>query len=72
MDPFTGDRIVEIGCVECINHIPTGNHYHVYINPERDVPAEVVAVHGLTEQFLKDKPTFAEIYSDFLDFIGGG
>lgn len=70
MDPFAGDRIVEIGCVECINHIPTGNHYHVYINPERDVPAEVVAVHGLTEQFLKDKPTFAEIYSDFLDFIG--
>lgn len=70
MDPFTGDRIVEIGCVECINHIPTGNHYHVYINPERDVPAEVVAVHGLTEEFLKDKPVFAEIYADFLDFIG--
>lgn len=70
MDPFTGDRIVEIGCVECINHIATGNYYHVYINPERDVPAEVVAVHGLTEKFLKDKPTFAEIYTDFLDFIG--
>lgn len=70
MDPFTGDRIVEIGCVELFNHIPTGNHYHVYINPERDVPAEVVAVHGLTEAFLKDKPVFAEIYSDFLDFIG--
>ena len=70
MDPFTGDRIVEIGCVELENHIPTGNHYHVYINPERDVPAEVVAVHGLTEKFLKDKPVFAELYSDFLDFIG--
>jgi DNA polymerase-3 subunit epsilon len=70
MDPFAGDRIVEIGCVELLNHIPTGNHYHVYINPERDVPAEVVAVHGLTEEFLKDKPTFAEIYTDFLDFIG--
>jgi len=70
MDPFEGDRIVEIGCVELINHIPTGNHYHVYINPERDVPAEVVAVHGLTEQFLKDKPTFAEVYTDFLEFIG--
>ena len=70
MDPFKGDRIVEIGCVELLNHIPTGNHYHVYINPERDVPAEVVAVHGLTEQFLKDKPVFAEIYADFLDFIG--
>ena len=70
MDPFEGDRIVEIGCVECINHIPTGNHYHVYINPERDVPAEVVAIHGLTEEFLKDKPTFSEIHGDFLEFIG--
>ena len=70
MDPFAGDRIVEIGCVELVNHIATGNHYHVYINPERDVPAEVVAVHGLTEEFLRDKPTFAEIYADFLDFIG--
>jgi len=70
MDPFEGDRIVEIGCVELENHIPTGNHYHVYINPERDVPAEVVAVHGLTEKFLKDKPTYAEIHGDFLDFIG--
>ena len=70
MDPFTGDRIVEIGCVELMNHIPTGRHYHVYINPERDVPAEVVAVHGLTEQFLKGYPTFAEHYADFLDFIG--
>ncbi len=70
MDPYEGDRIVEIGCVELMNHIPTGNHYHVYINPERDVPAEVVAVHGLTEAFLKDKPTYAEIHGDFLDFIG--
>lgn len=70
MDPFEGDRIVEIGCVECINHIPTGNHYHVYINPERDMPAEAAAVHGLTEAFLKDKPVFSEIYADFLDFIG--
>jgi len=70
MDPFEGDRIVEIGCVELENHLPTGNHYHVYINPERDVPAEVVAVHGLTEEFLKDKPVFAEVYPDFLEFIG--
>jgi DNA polymerase-3 subunit epsilon len=70
MDPFEGDRIVEIGCVELINHIPTGNHCHIYINPERDVPAEVVAVHGLTEEFLKNHKTFAEIYTDFLDFIG--
>jgi len=70
MDPYSGDRIVEIGCIELINHIPSGNHYHVYINPERDVPAEVVAVHGLTEAFLSDKPTYAEIHGDFLEFIG--
>lgn len=70
MDPYEGHRIVEIGCVELENHLPTGNHYHVYINPERDVPAEVVAVHGLTEEFLKDKQTFGEVYADFLDFIG--
>jgi DNA polymerase-3 subunit epsilon len=70
MDPFTGDRIVEIGCVECINHLVTGETYHVYINPERDVPAEAAAVHGLTEEILKDKPIFAEVYTDFLDFIG--
>ena len=70
MDPFTGDRIVEIGCVECINHLVTGNTYHVYINPERDMPAEAAAVHGLTEEFLKDKPVFSEVYADFLEFIG--
>ena len=70
MDPFSGDRIVDIGCVELENHIPTGNHYLIYINPERDVPAEVVAVHGLTEEFLRDKKTFAEIYDEFLAFIG--
>lgn len=70
MDPFTGDRIVEIGGVELINHLPTGNHYHVYINPERDVPAEVVAVHGLTTEFLRDKKVFAQVYTEFLDFIG--
>jgi len=70
MDPFEGHRIVEIGCVELENHIPTGNHYHVYINPERDVPVEVVAVHGLTQEFLRDKKTFGEVYDEFLDFIG--
>lgn len=69
MDPYEGHRIVEIGCVELENHLPTGNHYHIYINPERDVPAEVVAVHGLTEEFLKDKKTFAEVYHEFLEFI---
>jgi DNA polymerase-3 subunit epsilon len=72
MDPATGDKLVEIGCVELINHIPTGKTYHVYINPERDVPAGAVAVHGLTAAFLKDKPTFGEIVGDFIDFIADG
>lgn len=69
MDPAQGDRLVEIGCVEVLNFIPTGRHYHVYINPERDVPAGAVAVHGLTADFLKDKPVFSQIYTDFLDFV---
>lgn len=68
--PLEGDKLVEIGCVELIDHMPSGRTYHQYINPERDVPAEAVAVHGLNEDFLKDKPTFAEIVTDFLDFIG--
>jgi DNA polymerase-3 subunit epsilon len=70
MDPAEGDKLVEIGCVELINHIPTGRTYHQYINPERDVPAEAVAVHGLTAEKLKNEPTFGEIVGDFLDFIG--
>lgn len=70
MDPDKGDKLVEIGCIELENHIPTGRTYHQYINPERDVPAEVVAVHGLTNEILKDEPTFGEIVGDFLDFIG--
>ncbi|MCB9990174.1 MAG: DNA polymerase III subunit epsilon [Rhodospirillales bacterium] len=70
MDPSEGDKLVEIGCVELMNQVPTGRTYHQYINPERDVPAEAVAVHGLTFDMLKDKPTFSEIYTDFLEFIG--
>lgn len=70
MDPATGDRIVEIGCVELLNHMPTGRHLHLYLNPERDVPAEVVAVHGLTYDFLKNHPTFAEVVDKFVEFIG--
>lgn len=70
LDPFSGDRLVEIGCVELINHMPTGRTYHQYINPLRSLSAEVVAVHGLTEQFLSDKPLFKEVAADFLDFIG--
>ena len=70
MDPSTGDKLVEIGCVELDNHVPTGKTYHQYINPERDVPAEAVAVHGLSYDKLKDKPVFAQIYTEFLEFIG--
>lgn len=70
MEPSEGDRLVEIGCIELENHMPTGRTYHQYINPERDVPAEAVAVHGLTQEKLKDEPTFGEIVGDFLDFIG--
>lgn len=70
MDPDQGDRLVEIGCVELINQIPTGRTYHQYINPERDVPADAVAVHGLTNAFLAGYPTFAEVVDAFLEFIG--
>ncbi len=69
MDPATGDRLVEIGCVELINHLPTGKNYHIYINPERDIPSEATAVHGITNEFVKDKPTFGEIVGEFTDFI---
>jgi DNA polymerase-3 subunit epsilon len=70
LDPATGDRIVEIGAVELVNHLPTGRTFHVYINPERDMPKEAEAVHGLSAAFLRDKPVFAEIAQEFLDFIG--
>ncbi len=70
LDPFSGDRIVEIGAVELINHVPTGKEYHQYINPMRSMSEEVIKVHGLTEEFLSDKPTFEEICDDFLAFIG--
>ncbi|MGH1397772.1 MAG: DNA polymerase III subunit epsilon [Alphaproteobacteria bacterium] len=70
MDPSTGDRIVEIGAVEMINHMPTGRGLQIYINPEREIPEDAIAVHGITNEFVKDKPTFAECYMDFIDFIG--
>lgn len=70
IDPLDGHRLVEIGCVELENHLPTGRTYHQYINPERNVPAEVVAVHGLTTERLAKEPTFGEIVADFLDFLG--
>lgn len=70
LDPLTGDRIVEIGAVELLNHMPTGRNFHVYINPERDMPREAFAVHGLSAEFLADKPVFAAIADDFVTFIG--
>ncbi len=69
-DPETGDRLVEIGAVELSGHIPTGRTYHQYINPEREVPQEAVEVHGLTFDFLRDKPVFKSVAEDFLGFIG--
>jgi DNA polymerase-3 subunit epsilon len=70
LDPVQGHRLVEIACVELVNHVPTGQSFHSYVNPERDVPEEVVAVHGLTAAFLADFPTFAEVADPFLEFIG--
>lgn len=69
-DPQSGDRIVEIGAVELIRHVPTGNTYHQYINPERAMPEDAFQVHGLGDDFLRDKPVFKTIAQDFLDFIG--
>jgi DNA polymerase-3 subunit epsilon len=66
----TDDRLVEIGAVELINYVPTGNNFHVYINPQREVSEGAAAVHGLTLDKLKDEPLFSEVYQDFLDFIG--
>ncbi|WP_375174050.1 DNA polymerase III subunit epsilon [Pseudooceanicola sp.] len=68
-DPEQGDRIVEIGAVELWNHVPTGETYHVYINPERAMPQEAFEVHGLGDDFLRDKPKFREIAQGFLDFV---
>ncbi|WP_454918686.1 DNA polymerase III subunit epsilon [Xanthobacter sediminis] len=64
-----GDRLVEIGCVEMVNRILTGTVYHVYINPERDMPIEAFNVHGLSAEFLADKPVFASVADEFLEFI---
>ena len=69
-EPTEGHRIVEIGAIELFNHVPTGRTYHQYINPERDMPTEAFEVHGLGNDFLRDKPVFAAIAQDFLDFIG--
>jgi len=70
LDPATGDRLIEIGCVEIVNRIPTGREFHRYLNPERDIHRDAVDVHGLTTEFLQDKPLFKDIADDFLNFIG--
>ena len=70
LDPATGDRIVEIGCVELVNHIPSGRTYHQYLNPEREMPDEAFRVHGLSKAFLAEYPGFAEVADAFLEFIG--
>ncbi len=69
-EPDQGDRIVEIGGVELLNHMPTGRTYHQYINPEKSMPQEAFAVHGLGDDFLRDKPVFKDIAQDFVDFVG--
>jgi len=70
LNPKSGHRVVEIGCVEMINHVSTGEVFHVYVNPQRDMPDEAFKVHGLSEEFLKDHPVFAKVADDFIDFIG--
>ena len=69
LDPYTGDRLVELGCVELVDSFPTGSTFHAYINPERDMPDEAFRIHGLSAEFLSDKPKFTAVAQDFLDFI---
>lgn len=70
LDPETGHRIVEVACLELLNHIPTGRHFQAYLNPERDMPREAEEVHGLTAAFLADKPNFGQVVAQLLEFIG--
>lgn len=70
LDPATGHRIVEIGCVEVVDKLRTGKSFQRYLNPQRDVPEEATRVHGITTEFLLDKPLFAEVVEEFLEFVG--
>jgi DNA polymerase-3 subunit epsilon len=70
LDPYQGHRLVEIGCIELVNRIPSGQVFHRYVNPERDMPQEAFAVHGLSLEFLKDKPRFSDICEELIAFIG--
>jgi len=69
LDPAAGHRVVELGCVELVNHLPTGRTFQAYINPKRDMPPEAFAIHGLSGEFLADKPEFAAVVPGFLEFI---
>ena len=70
LDPAAGHRMVEVGCIELINHLPTGREFHSYLNPERDVPEDAARIHGLSNAFLNDKPLFAHKAADFITFVG--
>lgn len=70
LDPLNGDRLVEIGCLELVNRIPSGQTFHAYLNPERAMPAEAFAIHGLSDEFLKDKPLFVTVADDLVGFLG--
>jgi len=70
LDPLQGHRLIEIGCIELVNRIPSGLTYHTYLNPERAVPAEAFAIHGLSDEFLKDKPLFALVADELIAFLG--
>ena len=70
LSPLAGDRMVEIGCVELVNRVETGRHFHAYFNPDRPMPAGAEAVHGLSDVFLADKPRFHEVVEDLIEFLG--
>jgi DNA polymerase III subunit epsilon len=70
LDPNDGHRVVEVACIELSNHIPTGRHFQTYLNPDRDMPTEAAAIHGLTGDFLADKPRFGDVVEKLLEFIG--
>src|ERR1044072_2381212 len=69
LDPLRGDRLVEVGCVELFNRMPTGQTFHRYMNPDRDMPAEAFNVHGLSTEFLASKPLFTEVVEEVLELI---
>ena len=72
LDPKDGHRIVEVGALEMINKVITGNKFHYYINPERDMPSEAYRIHGISGEFLRDKPLFKNIANEFINFIQNG